>query len=637
MHDAPGSQNDDTHSREEAEACSSNDKRLRIGLALSGGGFRASLFHLGVIRRLEELGLMKRVHTISAVSGGSIIAAYYVVEMEKRLRRRRDEVKNSQKLDDVRLEIFKQIADCFFKALDHNLRSRALVFSPFYHPILWFKSLWPTHSRSEIMQKEYDKWLYHDETLDHLPSVTFPWDNVAGELETDSLVLTGPTVVLNATSLLTGERKGFKREPVSGLNELGRVNRNVLKLSSVVGASSGVPGIFPPTTILGDKLVDGGVSGNQGIDALVDVDRVLNRLLYRDECPAADCDEGVAADCAKGSAVDSANGPGADCDEGSAADCVKRATTDCDDFDVLLVSDASGQMEMKHRLGIRTFNVMLRTVSVFQFQLRKKTLKILRLWKGSGKKREFAFVHLFLNLKDRPNKDRVPSEYIPALGGIRTDLDQFSFIEREALMYHGYTLIDAQIQKHCESLKALIPCRGKALEKPPLFRDLSNSDQSAEQCASETKLRKRVKAVLTSGSAGLFFWRSWRKYPKKSWLVIGPAISLFCGAWWAIRHYWELLCTFTLPLVRWLSFLIPDWVESVWEIVVKIFVFLWTLNSDTSLAILRVLTGIAWIALWFYVVAFLTYLVLRRMVRRWDLEDYRSLTDQEPTAGWTTK
>ena len=62
----------------------------RIGLALSGGGFRASIFHLGVIRRLEELGIMKYVHTISAVSGGSIIAAYYVIEMEKRLRLRRN-------------------------------------------------------------------------------------------------------------------------------------------------------------------------------------------------------------------------------------------------------------------------------------------------------------------------------------------------------------------------------------------------------------------------------------------------------------------------------------------------------------------------------------------------------------------
>ena len=58
------------------------EKTFKIGLALSGGGFRASIFHLGVIRRLEELGIMREVDVISAVSGGSIIAAYYVIEME---------------------------------------------------------------------------------------------------------------------------------------------------------------------------------------------------------------------------------------------------------------------------------------------------------------------------------------------------------------------------------------------------------------------------------------------------------------------------------------------------------------------------------------------------------------------------
>ena len=464
-------------------------KPKRIGLALSGGGFRASIFHLGVIRRLEELGIMKYVHTISAVSGGSIIAAYYVIEMEKRLRQRRDEVKTPQDLDGVRLEIFEDIAGCFFQALDHNLRSRAMVFSPFYHPILWIKSWWPTLSRSDIMQKEYDKWFYHDETLDHLPAGALLRDDAPSAGEKSSLFLTGPTVVLNTTSLLTGERQGFKREPVSRINELHRVNRNILKLSRVVGASSGVPGLFPPTTISGDKLVDGGVADNQGIDALVNLDRVLDG----DEDPA----------------------------------------TDRDDFDVLLVSDASGQMELKHRLGNRSYTVMGRTFSIFQFQIRRKMLKILRLWQKressspESRSREFAFVHLFLNLKDQLNTPRVPSEYIPALGGIRTDLDQFSFIEREALMYHGYTLIDAQIKEYCKRFRALIPGDVPQLEQPPLFRDRPSSDQAAEQCASETKLRKRVKAVLTAGSAGLFLCRSRLKYPKKSWLVIGPALLLF--------------------------------------------------------------------------------------------------------------
>ena len=48
----------------------------RIGLALSGGGFRATLFHLGVVRLLYEAGLISNVRRITSVSGGSILAAH---------------------------------------------------------------------------------------------------------------------------------------------------------------------------------------------------------------------------------------------------------------------------------------------------------------------------------------------------------------------------------------------------------------------------------------------------------------------------------------------------------------------------------------------------------------------------------
>ena len=45
-----------------------------MGLCLSGGGYRAALFHLGALRRLDELGVLGQVRTISAVSGGALIA-----------------------------------------------------------------------------------------------------------------------------------------------------------------------------------------------------------------------------------------------------------------------------------------------------------------------------------------------------------------------------------------------------------------------------------------------------------------------------------------------------------------------------------------------------------------------------------
>lgn len=51
-------------------------ERSGIGLALSGGGYRATLFHLGACRRLNELGILGKLYSISSVSGGSIFAAF---------------------------------------------------------------------------------------------------------------------------------------------------------------------------------------------------------------------------------------------------------------------------------------------------------------------------------------------------------------------------------------------------------------------------------------------------------------------------------------------------------------------------------------------------------------------------------
>jgi patatin-like phospholipase len=51
------------------------DHPPRIWLALSGGGFRAALFHYGCLKRLRELDLLVNVSAISAASGGALAAA----------------------------------------------------------------------------------------------------------------------------------------------------------------------------------------------------------------------------------------------------------------------------------------------------------------------------------------------------------------------------------------------------------------------------------------------------------------------------------------------------------------------------------------------------------------------------------
>ena len=48
-----------------------------VGLALSGGGFRALAFHLGCLRALEDRQILSRISVVSGVSGGSLAAALW--------------------------------------------------------------------------------------------------------------------------------------------------------------------------------------------------------------------------------------------------------------------------------------------------------------------------------------------------------------------------------------------------------------------------------------------------------------------------------------------------------------------------------------------------------------------------------
>ena len=65
-------------------------QRGKVGLALSGGGFRASFFHLGVLARLAEVDALRGVEVLSTVSGGSILGARYYLEGQRLLETKRD-------------------------------------------------------------------------------------------------------------------------------------------------------------------------------------------------------------------------------------------------------------------------------------------------------------------------------------------------------------------------------------------------------------------------------------------------------------------------------------------------------------------------------------------------------------------
>ena len=58
---------------------------MEIALCLSGGGYRASIFHLGVISVLNEIKMddkmvmLDHVHTITSISGGALTALLFLL------------------------------------------------------------------------------------------------------------------------------------------------------------------------------------------------------------------------------------------------------------------------------------------------------------------------------------------------------------------------------------------------------------------------------------------------------------------------------------------------------------------------------------------------------------------------------
>ena len=57
---------------------------MEIGLTLSGGGIRAAVFHLGVLRRLADEGLLESITQLSTVSGGSLVTAAIFAKSQMR-------------------------------------------------------------------------------------------------------------------------------------------------------------------------------------------------------------------------------------------------------------------------------------------------------------------------------------------------------------------------------------------------------------------------------------------------------------------------------------------------------------------------------------------------------------------------
>ncbi|TAN50468.1 MAG: hypothetical protein EPN21_08900 [Methylococcaceae bacterium] len=114
----------------------------RLGLGLSGGGLRASFYHIGVLAQMAEQGLLRHVEVISTVSGGSIIGALYYLHVKKLLESKPDQ----EIADQDYVAIVQQIEKNFLLATEKNIRMT--TFASFVANCKMFFSITPAATAS---------------------------------------------------------------------------------------------------------------------------------------------------------------------------------------------------------------------------------------------------------------------------------------------------------------------------------------------------------------------------------------------------------------------------------------------------------------------------------------------------------
>lgn len=220
-------------------------QQRRVGLALSGGGFRAAAFHLGVLRKLQSLGLLASIDLLSCVSGGSIAGAFVALNWG-----------SPSVLDD----------------LENYLATRSIAVSSVIGGLLD-----PFESRLDKLAKTYDRDLFKGARLSALRS--------------------GPRLYINATNLSTGNlfffvAGGAGPEEI-GEHELGVVRATDFSLARAVAASSAFPPVFPPLRLESPEyapavhvdyvtLADGGVYDNMGVNPALRERNEIDYLIVSD-------------------------------------------------------------------------------------------------------------------------------------------------------------------------------------------------------------------------------------------------------------------------------------------------------------------------------------------------------------------
>lgn len=213
-----------------------------IALCMSGGGYRAMLFHLGTLWYLNHSGYLKKLARISSVSGGSITAGVLALAWPKLTGANPD------------AEFQQYVVGPLRKMASTTIDDKAVlggIFGP--------------GTVNDHVVSSYKKILYGDHTLQDLPD--------------------SPRFVINATSVQTGSLMRFSKPYIADW-QVGVYPHPTKSVAEAVAASSAFPPVLSPARIKfnpGDfsqspgplhkppytteaVLTDGGVYDNMGIE-----------------------------------------------------------------------------------------------------------------------------------------------------------------------------------------------------------------------------------------------------------------------------------------------------------------------------------------------------------------------------------
>lgn len=213
-------------------------------ICLSGGGYRAMLFHVGALRRLHELDLLRSTDRVSSVSGGSIVAALLALTWD---------ANDGPDVEAVEKRVF-------------DLAGRTLDWPSVFGA--------PVRGKSPAMNlaRHYDKHLFDGRSLQDIIDV--------------------PRFVFNTTNMRTGSLMRWSR-PYGADYAIGQIRDPDIALSLVVAASSAFPPFLSPIRIsppgpfvdfdtqqdVGHAgplwLTDGGVYDNFGLQTAESFETVL--------------------------------------------------------------------------------------------------------------------------------------------------------------------------------------------------------------------------------------------------------------------------------------------------------------------------------------------------------------------------